>query len=367
MIQRLIIATDAWAPQVNGVATTLGALVKELRDRGVAVEIVTPGDFPTVPLPTYRDIGLALARRRAIRHRIDMFRPDIVHIATEGPIGWATRAVCMERHMPFTTSYHTRFPEYVRRRVPVPVAWSYAVLRRFPGAAAGTMVSNRSIAKELRRRGFRNLMSWGRGVDLSRFSPDASPQAMPDVSRPIFLSVGRLAPEKSVEDFLSLDLPGTKVVVGDGPSADMLRQRFPKAVFLGTLPHRALAGIYAEADVFVFPSRTDTFGLVLIEAMACGTPVAAYPVAGPRDIVGDSGTGALSEDLRGAAMAALRIDRAICRAHAEGFTWEASASQFLANLETAAGKHAAAARPAPPRSAWSALTGWRRTPAPDRR
>jgi glycosyltransferase involved in cell wall biosynthesis len=329
---RLLIATDAWAPQVNGVVRTLTCLADELKRRGVVVEMVTPQDFRTGPMPTYPDIRIARVGGAAVMDRLDAFRPDHIHIATEGPIGWAMRKACLERGLVFTTSYHTRFPEYLQQRAPVPLGVSYAVLRHFHSAAAGTMVATDSIRSDLADRGFTRLMHWGRGVDLTRFTPDAPPRIGHEWPRPIFLYVGRLAPEKNVEAFLSLRLPGTKVVVGDGPSANQLRERWRDAVFLGERDHSELPGFFAHADVFVFPSRTDTFGLVLIEALACGTPIAAFPVAGPRDVVGSAPAGVLSEDLQRASIAALTIDRAACREHALGFTWQASADQFLANL-----------------------------------
>lgn len=332
-ISRLMIATDAWEPQTNGVVQTLRSLIAELGRRGVAAHVVSPLDFPTIPLPTYHEISLALTRARAVRDMIVRVAPEHLHIATEGPVGWAARRAARDLGMAFSTSYHTRFPEYLRQRAPVPLELSYAILRRFHSLAAVTMVATDSIEAELRTRGFRNLARWGRGVDLARFRPDAAGPIHHEWPRPIFLYVGRLAPEKSVEDFLALDLPGTKLVVGDGPSAQQLRDRFRQAVFLGARSHAELPAIYAEADVFVFPSRTDTFGLVLVEALACGTPVAAYPVAGPRDVVGEARVGVLSEDLKAAAMAALQIDRDRCRRHALGFTWERSADQFLANIE----------------------------------
>lgn len=332
-LERLLIATDAWQPQTNGVVQTLSSLIAELGRRGVTTKVISPADFPCVPLPTYADIPLAITNARTVSDQIASFRPDHLHIATEGPVGWAARRAARDLGRPFTTSYHTRFPEYVRQRAPVPIELSYAVLRHFHSAAAATMVSTRSLETELAGHGFRNLVRWGRGVDIARFRPDAAATIRHEWPRPVFLYVGRLAPEKSVDAFLSLNLPGTKVVVGDGPSAPMLRDRFRQAVFLGNRDHDELPAIYAEADVFVFPSRTDTFGLVLIEALASGLPVAAFPVPGPLDVLGSSAAGVMSEDLRMAAMAALRIDRQVCREHALQFTWKTSADQFLANSE----------------------------------
>ncbi len=332
---KLLIATDAWSPQVNGVVKTLGSLVAELRRRGVEICVISPDDFPTMPLPTYHEIKLAWPWPSVIRERLIQFRPDHIHIATEGPIGWAMRHACLHDGRVFTTSYHTRFPEYLLARAPIPLDVSYAALRGFHNAGHGVMVSTRSIENDLAARGFTNLMRWGRGVDLGRFSPDAPTDALPHWPRPVFLTVGRLAPEKNIDAFLALDLPGTKVVIGDGPSAGELRERHRQAVFLGQRGHDELPSLYAHADVFVFPSLTDTFGLVLIEAMACGLPVAAFDVAGPRDVIGNSGAGVLGPDLRANALAALRIRREICREHALGFTWEKSADEFLANVEAA--------------------------------
>ncbi|MGL4239843.1 MAG: glycosyltransferase family 4 protein, partial [Beijerinckiaceae bacterium] len=263
-------------------------------------------------------------------HALKTVDPDHVHIATEGPIGWAMRQVCLKAGRRFSTCYHTRFPEYVRERLPVPLAWSYSLLRRFHGAGDGVMVATDTIERELSGSGFGSIMRWGRGVDLDAFSPAA--RGLPGHRRPVFLYVGRLAPEKNIDAFLSLDLPGTKVVVGDGPSRLGLKIRHPDAVFLGAKTHAELPAIYASADVFVFPSLTDTFGLVLVEAMACGLPVAAFPAPGPLDVIGSSGAGVISTDLRAAALAALEIDRRVARRHAENFSWSGATDQFLANI-----------------------------------
>ncbi len=334
-MKTLMIATDAWRPQINGVVRTLTGLIEELGRRGASIELLTPETFPTLPLPTYPDIRVAFAGAAQAGAAIDRVQPDHVHVATEGPIGWAARKACLDRGLAFTTSYHTRFPEYLQQRAPIPLDLSYAVLRRFHNAGSGVMVATASVEADLAGRGFARLMRWGRGVDLARFRPDAATGFGHEWPRPIFLHVGRLAPEKNVEAFLSLKLPGTKVVVGDGPSAAELRARHRDAVFLGARGHEELPGLYAHADVFVFPSRTDTFGLVLIEALACGLPVAAFPVAGPVDVVGAAPVGVLHTDLLKAAIGALAIDRDACRRHALGFTWEASADQFLANVAVA--------------------------------
>jgi glycosyltransferase involved in cell wall biosynthesis len=330
--QRVLIATDAWEPQVNGVVKTLKATSAELARRGVEVRVVSPLEFRSVPMPGYPEIRLARAKTSALEAMIDSFLPCAIHIATEGPIGWKVRRICRRRNLPFSTSYHTRFPEYLRARLPVPLALSYSVMRRFHRAAAATLVATQSIEDDLKARGFANIRRWSRGVDLSRFSPDVAPDDLLPFPRPIFLNVGRVAKEKNLEAFLALDLPGSKVVIGDGPARESLQARYPSVHFLGYRAHHELGPYYAASDVFVFPSLTDTFGLVLIEAMACGLPVAAFPVPGPRDVIGASGAGVLSNDLRAAALAALAIDRATCRRHATGFTWEAASNQFLGAL-----------------------------------
>jgi glycosyltransferase involved in cell wall biosynthesis len=276
-----------------------------------------------------------LPGKREIAHRIERARPNAIHIATEGPIGHAARAYCLRQRLPFTTSYTTRFPEYITARLPmVPEAWSYAVLRRFHAPATVTMASTPSLMAELSERGFKHLGLWTRGVDTELFRPERAIRL--DLPRPLFVSVGRVAVEKNLEAFLSLDLPGTKVVIGDGPQEGELRRCFPDAVFLGHLEGEQLAGHLAAADVFVFPSKTDTFGIVQLEALACGVPVAAYPVTGPRDVVGGHPVGALDEDLRKACLAALNVSRGACRAFALNHTWEMSARQFLGHARTVA-------------------------------
>jgi glycosyltransferase involved in cell wall biosynthesis len=332
---KLLIATDAWTPQVNGVVQTMRSTINELEQRGHQIQLITPDMFPNASMPGYREIRVAWPSQSKICQIIKDFEPEHIHIATEGPIGWAMRRIALKQKRCFTTSYHTRFPEYLRARLPVPIGLSYRALRRFHNAGQGIMVATPSIEKELSDRGFHNLVRWSRGVNLAGFRPDPDEDLALKWPRPIFLSVGRLATEKNLDAFLSLDLPGTKLVIGDGPAGEDLRAKYPKAVFLGSRTHQELPALYANADVFVFPSRTDTFGLVLIEALACGLPVAAYPAPGPVDVIGDSGTGVISDDLREAALAALRIDRGLCRSHAEGFTWEKATSQFLANIAEA--------------------------------
>jgi glycosyltransferase involved in cell wall biosynthesis len=331
---RIALVTDAWLPQTNGVVRTLTITVEKLSQAGHTVTPITPADFRTLPCPTYPEIRLSLFASGKVRRRLDALDPDAVHIATEGPLGLAARRWCLRRGRPFTTSYHTQFPEYVRARFPIPVAVSYAFLRWFHGKAARTLVATPSMRRTLEEWGFRNLATWSRGVDTNLFRPRDEPFL--DLPRPIWLYFGRVSVEKGIEDFLALDLPGTKLVVGDGPAAEGLRRKYPGAVFTGYRFGDELARHVAASDVFVFPSRTDTFGLVLLEAMACGIPVAAYPVTGPVDVVADGVTGALNEDLRAAALAALQLDRAACRAHALRFTWEAATSQFVAALEPAA-------------------------------
>jgi len=319
--------TDAWEPQVNGVVRTVRSTREELRGLGHDVELLAPDAFRSVPCPSYPEIRLALTSRRAVARRIDAFRPDALHIATEGPLGWQARAVALARRWPFTTAFHTRFPEYVHARIRVPLAWSYAVLRRFHAAGSATLAATPALVDDLRARGFHAATLWSRGVDGLLFHPEGERE--PRGSAPVFLYVGRLAVEKQIDAFLRLDLPGEKWVVGDGPEAARLRATYDGVRWFGTLHGEALARVYRSADVTVFPSRTDTFGLVLIESMACGTPVAAFPVRGPLDVVGTSAGGVLHEDLRTACLAALRLPRAGARAQAECFTWAAATRQFL--------------------------------------
>jgi glycosyltransferase involved in cell wall biosynthesis len=327
---RLALVTDAWLPQVNGVVRTLGHTIREIEAAGHQVTVISPAEFRTIPCPTYPEIRLALFAGRAVRRRLDALNPDAVHVSTEGPLGLAARNWCVRRGRPFTTAYHTQFPEYVRARAPVPLSVGYAAVRWFHGRATRTLVTTPSMQRQLEARGMRNLHLWGRGVDTDLFRPRG--KDFLDLPRPIWLYFGRVAVEKGIEEFLSLDLPGSKLVVGDGPACDGLKRRYPRAVFAGYRHGEDLAAHISASDVFVFPSRTDTFGLVLLEAMACGVPVAAYPVTGPIDVVRDGVTGVLSEDLRQAALAALQLDPAACRAHALAHSWEASTRQFLSAL-----------------------------------
>jgi glycosyltransferase involved in cell wall biosynthesis len=334
-MSRILIASDAWHPQINGVVRTLERLARELPELGATPILLTPEGYRTVPCPTYPEIRLTIAAPGVIGRRLDSIAPDHVHIATEGPIGHAVRRWCRKRKRIFTTSYHTRFPEYLAARLPVPVDWTYAVLRRFHNAGAGCMVATASLEAELASRGFRNLMRWSRGVDADLFRPGRYSTEIADLPRPIHLYVGRVAVEKNIGAFLDLALPGSKVVVGDGPALDALRRAHPEVTFLGARVGEALADIYATSDCFVFPSRTDTFGVVMLEAIASGVPVAAYPVAGPRDVIGDTGAGVLDEDLGRAVAAALAIPREHCREVALRHSWRAATQQFLDNVVAA--------------------------------
>jgi len=329
-LTRILIVTDAWEPQVNGVVRTIEALLREAPSLGVDIDVLTATGFRTVPLPTYGQLRVALARPGAIARRIDAAKPDFVHIATEGPLGVCAWIACRRAGRPFTTAYHTRFPEYLAARRIAPPSFTYAMLRKFHNAGAGMMVASPTIERELTARGFSRVMRWSRGVDCDFFRPRAA--SVFDLPRPIFLTCARVAVEKNLGAFLALDLPGSKVVVGEGPARRKLQRRFPDAHFTGELRGETLAAAYASADVFVFPSVADTFGLVLLEALASGLPVAAFPVAGPLDVIGDSGAGALDPDLGRAARAALAIPRRQARAHALTFTLADSARQFVDNV-----------------------------------
>ncbi len=342
---RILLATDAWPPQVNGVVRTLQQVKVECEALGHAVEVIAPDQFRTLPCPTYPEIRLALRPGRQIARILDEICPHFVHIATEGPIGLATRRQCLKRRVRFTTSYHTRFPEYINARLPVPLAWGYAWIRWFHRPSAAVMVATPSLRRDLEARGFANVRDWSRGVDTALFRPDHAPAL--HLPRPVFLYVGRVAVEKNLEAFLRLPIAqGTKLVVGDGPQLAELRRKYQRVHFTGAKQGEDLARHYAAGDVFMFPSRTDTFGLVLLEALASGLPVAAYPVPGPLDVIGNSGCGVLDEDLAAAARLALRVPKARCRAWAQQFSWRRSAEQFLANLglaEAAGGDLPAAA------------------------
>jgi glycosyltransferase involved in cell wall biosynthesis len=327
---RVIIVSDAWFPQVNGVVRSLDTVRRGLIERGHTVEMISPDRFRTIPCPTYPEIRLAVLPGARTSSLIETFQPDAIHIATEGPLGQAARKHCLRRGYPFTTAFHTRFPEYIHARCRLPLAWTYAHLRKFHGAGKRIMVATQTIEDDLTARGFKNIVRWTRGVDTTLFHP--RDKSFLDVRRPLSAFVGRVAVEKNIEAFLKLDIPGTKMVVGDGPARQHLEAKYPDTLFTGAREGEDLAKHFAAADVFVFPSRTDTFGLVLLEAMASGVPVAAYPVPGPLDVIGDEPVGVLGEDLANAVMRALEIDPKRCRAYAETYSWDRSIDQFLANL-----------------------------------
>jgi glycosyltransferase involved in cell wall biosynthesis len=328
---RIAIATDAWYPQTNGVVTTLSKTAEALESLGHDVLLLTPEPFKSVPLPTYKSIRLAILPGRRTRKMLEQYQPDAVHVATEGPIGLAVRRYCIRKGIPFTTSYHTQFPQYIRMRAPIPVSWSYAFLRWFHSRAARTMVPSESQRKELENWQFKNVRIWSRGVNTTLFKPRDGKQLQG--GEPIFIYAGRVAVEKSLDEFLKLDLPGKKYVVGDGPDMDVLKGRYPDAVFTGFKYGEELVGLLSSADVFVFPSRTDTFGLVMLEAMACGVPVAAFPVTGPIDVIKQGVTGVMMDDLGEAALQALELDSKDAREYALRHTWEDCTRQFVTNLE----------------------------------
>lgn len=344
---RILIATDAAAPQVNGVVRTYERLAQELRAQGVETVFLTPADFRTFACPGYGEIRLALPNFAAARRRIERLRPDLIHIATEGPVGWMARAACLTERRPFTTSYHTKFPEYGAALLGLPLDLTYRFVRHFHDAGAGVMASTPSLAESLRRRGFKRLLAWTRGVDTELFRPR-------DVrlfgAGPVFLYVGRVSREKNIGAFLDAGLPGRKVVVGGGPLLASLKRDYRDVIFTGPKSGEELAHCYASADVFVFPSRTDTFGLVQLEAMASGLPVAAYPVTGPLDVVKQNESGVLNDDLATAAIAALDLDRDAARAHALTFSWSRAAEMFLDNIVGATGATFVAREPSSQRS-----------------
>jgi len=332
---RIALVTDAWAPQVNGVVRTLAALTAQLRSRGHEVGVISPDMFRSMPCPTYPEIRLAMTGAGRVGRLLDEFAPDALHLSTEGPLGWAARGWTLRRGRAFTTAYHTQFPDYLARRTGLNSQLFWPYIRRFHRPAAGIMVATGTIRDQLQAHGLMQVRPWGRGVDLAAFGPDvAPPDLFFDLPRPIQLYVGRVAPEKNVEAFLANTHPGSKVVVGDGPALSRLQVQFPQARFLGKQSGAALAACYAGADVLVFPSRTDTFGLVMIEALACGTPVAAYPVPGPIDVLTPA-SGVMADRLEDAIAGALTRDRSDCLAHGRSFTWAASADQFLHALEPA--------------------------------
>ncbi|MFN2353092.1 MAG: glycosyltransferase family 4 protein [Desulfopila sp.] len=329
-MKKIAVVTDAWHPQINGVVTTLGRTIADLETFGYQVEAITPRLFRSLPCPTYPEISLSVAGAGAVKQKLLFFDPHCIHVATEGPLGWAARSVCRKKSFAFSTSYHTRFPEYMRMRLPIPPALSYALLRRFHRAAGTTMVATSALRDELRNRGFSNLALWSRGVDTEVFRPQA--RSALHVLRPVFIYVGRVAVEKNIETFLKLNIPGTKCVVGDGPALENLRTKYPEVLFTGYKQGTELAALFASADVFVFPSLTDTFGVVLLEAMASGVPVAAYPVTGPVETVRNGINGYLDNDLRKAALQALEVSPQSCRKFAMNWSWKACSKQFLNNL-----------------------------------
>lgn len=343
---KIALVTDAWQPQVNGVVTTLVELVRELALMGHTVEVIHPGQFRTRPCPGYAGIDLAVAPRAGVAQRLDAFSPDAIHLATEGPLGWAGRAYCLRRKLAFTTAFHTKFPEILNAAARVPLSWGYALFRHFHKPSSGVMVPTSGALMMLERRGFRNLRSWTHGVDTSLFQFRDSARMYPplgNLPRPVALFVGRVSYEKNIDAFLAMDFPGCKVVCGVGPVEAQLKQKYPLVRWLGLLERTELAEVYAAADLFVFPSRADTFGLVMIEAMAAGTPVAAYPVDGPNEVLarrhadGRSVGGAMNEDLQQAAFAALAVPRHEARARAMDFTWTRSAQMFADHLVQAGG------------------------------
>lgn len=339
---RILIATDTWHPDVNGVVRTLTNLAAVAKGMGVAVEFLTPQSFRPFDMPGYAGLKLAIPSPSRIARLIEDARPDAIHIATEGPIGIMVRRYCRRHGLAFTTSFHTRFPDYVSARLPIPESWVWAFLRWFHSESRTVMAATPALTQELRDRGFGRVALWSRGVDAELFDP--AKRVDMQWQQPVFLCVGRVAVEKNIEAFLGLDLPGSKVVVGDGPAREELQRRFPEAIFLGAKFGEELARIYASADVFVFPSRTDTFGLVMLEALASGVPVAAFPVCGPRDVIGDASVGVLREDLREACLAALNVSRADCRAFALERGWDASVRAFIDNVTTVCRAQASAAQ-----------------------
>lgn len=336
-MNRITIVTDAWHPQVNGVVRSIENTNRELERMGVDICMVTPQNFHNVPCPTYPEIRLSVASYRRVSTEIEKSQPSYVHIATEGPLGFLARRWCIKHNMPFSTSYHTRFPEYVAARFPIPQRWLYAFVRWFHNGGGACMVATQSLETELQGRGVKNLKRWSRGIDASLFHPRTRTERPFDLPRPIFMTVGRVAVEKNLPDFLDLDLPGSKIVVGDGPARSDLQQRYPDVLFTGIKTGDELADIYAQADVFVFPSKTDTFGNTILEALASGVPVAAYPVTGPIDIIDRNGqAGVLSNNLRDACLGALSCSPDAARALAQTYSWEKASKQFLDNVRGAA-------------------------------
>ena len=332
---RIAMVTDAWTPQRNGVVRVLSTLTAGLEAMGHIVGVMEPSAFGTIPCPSYPEIPLALFPKARLAGMLEDFRPDAVHLATEGPLGWAGRAWCLRHGRPFTSAYHTKFPEYVQARTGMPLAWPYALMRRFHGRAAATLCPSPSVYRELRARAFPGAVEWSHGVDTATFRPRG--KDFLDLPRPIFMYVGRVAVEKNLPAFLSLDLPGSKVVVGDGPARNDLMKRFGDCHFRIVNGDDELSRAFSAADVFVFPSLTDTFGLVMLEALASGVPVAAFPVTGPLDVIGDAPVGVLSHDLGEAARRALQLSPEACRTHAGRFSWQVVTEEFLGHLRPISG------------------------------
>jgi len=340
---KIALVTDAWLPQVNGVVTTLVELERELAELGYQVEVIHPKLFKTRPCPGYAGIDLAVRPKRGLTERLDAFQPDAIHIATEGPLGWAARGYCIKRRLRFTTAFHTKFPEILHAALKIPLSWGYALFRHFHRPSSGVMVPTQGVLRMLEQRGFQNLRAWTHGVDTQLFAYAPQPRPHPPMGtllRPLSLFVGRVSYEKNIESFLKLDIPGTKVVCGVGPLEESLKQRYPQVRWMGVLPRDELAKVYAAADVFVFPSRSETFGLVMLEAMAAGTPVAAYPVDGPLEVLGKADGschgGVMNEDLQQACYGALAVPRHEARQRALDFSWGHAAQLFASYLVNAA-------------------------------
>jgi glycosyltransferase involved in cell wall biosynthesis len=327
---RLLIVTDAWLPQINGVVRTHQSLKAHLERKGVEIKLITPQDFKTIPCPSYPEIRLSILPNRKVARLIRAFRPSAIHISTEGPLGIAARKFCMKHGLPFTTAFHTRFPEYVEARTKIPARYTNLIMKWFHKPSRAIMTATKSLRDELRAQGFDNVVTWTRGIDTDLFHPRE--KLFQDLPRPLFMYVGRVAVEKNIKAFLDLDLPGSKVVVGDGPQLEQLKKEYEDATFVGMKEGDELAAHYASADVFVFPSLTDTFGLVLLEALASGVPVAAYPVTGPKDVIGDAPVGKLDTDLKSACLEAFKADPVTCREYALNFSWDACTHMFLDNL-----------------------------------
>ena len=360
---KIALITDAWHPQVNGVVTTLVELVRELEALGHSIDVIHPGLFKTRPCPGYAGIDLAMSPKRVLTEKLDAFAPEAIHIATEGPLGWAARSYCTKRRLRFTTAFHTKFPEILNAALKIPLTWGYALFRHFHKPSAGVMVPTQGVLHMLEARGFKNLRGWTHGVDTELFSYQPQPRLFPVMNppmgtllRPISLFVGRVSYEKNIDAFLKLGIPGTKVVCGVGPLEASLKQRYPQVRWMGVLPRHELAKVYAAADVFVFPSRSETFGLVMLEAMAAGTPVAAYPVDGPLEVLGKAGGaddgihlgGVLDADLQQACYMALAVPRYEARLRALDFSWVHAAQLFEGFLVSAQLHDSLAKRPAKP-------------------